>query len=416
MPPSRSGGVVLAATAVVVLAIWLVGLFVPAHTPLDPPRWLPLPSDAGSWTQVGEREAATFDDGVRLRSSVIGTNQLYLDLPLARPPFATRAWLQLSGRVVEERREGRSWATGTIRSSFKSASGRRLDYRELRFVPRRATNGERFSTVLEWPAEAASVELSMHSQAGAPTFSLVEGSAEFVRPDPLYRVALGALAVVAAFWLWTVVRFARSRDALAALLLPGALAVAIVVGVTLSLSDLRPLMRPLLVHLENAYGIDRDVTIAVLLKGGHALGFLLLTLGLLRLRRRLGVGRAPLVAFAALIAIGSEGLQSHLANRGASVQDVLIDLGGVLAALALASVFGGTRASGRVRRRSGRRRRTRSDALDPRSFDGATAGATDDAHADARSTRRSLDTATGDSRDGARRRRKSRRSSRSAPS
>ena len=418
MPNPRHGGVALATTAVLVLALWLVGLFVPAHAPLDPPRWLPLPSDAGSWARVGEREAATFGDGIRLRSSVLGTNRLHADLPLSPPPGAERAWLQVSGRVVEEGREGRSWATGSIGASFKAPSGRRLDYTDLRFVPRRATNGERFSAVLEWPAEAASVELSMRSQAGAPAFALVEGSVELVRPDPLYRVALGALAALAAFWVWTLARFARSRDALAALLLPGALAVAIVVGVTLSMSALRPALTPLLVVLENGHGIDREIALAVLLKGGHALGFFLLALGLLRLRRRLRVGRAPLVAFAALIAIGSEGLQAHLANRGASVQDVLIDLVGVLAALALASAFGGTRAGGgRRRRRSGRRRRTRSDALDPRSFDGAAADATDGARADGRPpTRRSSVPPAGDSRDGARRRRKSRRASRSAPS
>ena len=195
--------------------------------------------------------------------------------------------------------------------------------------------------------------MSLRAAPGAPTFTVHEGAVELVDAAPSHAVALASLGALVAAWLVVLHRFATARAVRAALVPPAAVALLIVVGVTLSSWSLRPLVAPLMLVAEARFGIERAVTSIALLKGGHAFAFFLLTLGLLALRERLGASRLALAAFAALLAIGSEGLQVHVAGRDASLVDVLVDTVGIAAALVLSSLASAV--ADAWKRRDGRR-------------------------------------------------------------
>ena len=346
-----SGRTVCAVTAVVVALIWLVGLHVPSHRPLQPPLEVPFPATADAWRVTGSPSAASVGDGVTLRGDAARVNRVAFAVPLARPS-ADRAWLRVSGRVVEAGPDGRAGSSGGVGLLFVSSSGDVVGRHNLHYVPRRAGASERFSDVAEWPLEAVEARVSLRAAPGAPTFTVHEGAVELVEPAPSHAVALGSLVVPVAAWLVVLYRFAAARAVRTALVLPAAVALLIVVGVTLSSWSLRPLVAPLMLVAEARFGIERAVTSVALLKGGHAFGFFLLTLCLLALRERLGASRLALAAFATLLAIGSEGLQVHVAGRDASLADVVVDVAGVAAALLASSLASAAR---RRRRRDARR-------------------------------------------------------------
>ena len=196
-----------------------------------------------------------------------------------------------------------------------------------------------FEQVAAVPTASEQVELFLAANT-VGAWRLERLSVEAVRGAPRYRYALGALGIA---WtalllvsLGTMARRGRWRS--------GALLAVALTVLLLSVALVQPLVRaaaaPVMSALTALLPATSLPTSTALLKIAHAVGFSVLVVTLLVMRRATGLGVRGAIALASLLAVGTEALQRHHPGRSADLADIGIDLLGIgVGALAWGACF-----------------------------------------------------------------------------
>ena len=192
--------------------------------------------------------------------------------------------------------------------------------------------GER---IINLPDDIKAFTLVMNSRDSANSFSLVDGSADIVSVTLNYMASVAMLLmawfVIAALIALWFLRHAPMKTTL----LAGALIAGIFVGVMMPETPTVPIIDPVFQAVAaklNLTGIDSGTFIY---KTGHFLFFFFTSLVLMLKSDILPANKWQIASVMILLAVATEGMQLHLANRTTQLFDIGVDSAGVLLALAV---------------------------------------------------------------------------------
>lgn|GEM_PF-5261212 len=342
-PSARSAPFITVFAAITVLT-WWTGTDALRFTDAAPIAFEGgFPGEPDNWTFSGRRGEIRLDettlrfDGSKEPPDDARAGSAYRTVDLASTNATGQQFLGVQGSVSVERKPSVRAAarSAALLVWFKDERGEPFDYHTIGLLRDVRGDGGTFARTVAVPERARQLVVALVGRHSDGSFTLREWSVdrfELAKFYPPLRVALFlswlVLVVVALRWAYR-----RSPGLLASSVsLPLALTF---VGVLAPENMQGPVLA--IVERQLAALLDRSsLTPAELLfKGGHFLAFLVLSFPLFAFKRRIRLSMPSIAAVLVLLAVGTEGLQLHLADRTTRTSDIAVDVAAILCALLL---------------------------------------------------------------------------------
>lgn len=319
------GSIALWLTAVVGAVIWLTGLFIDPYLRVETLAFHKgYPAHVTNWTLLGKPDSLKFDSAVTLSGGDDVQRAFYkVEVPIEKKKAGVRVWVDMHMDNVGKDPS----ATSHVGLWFINNTGRFFSYQNMYVFPGRYSSTHAMK-LIDWPQDAIAMAIGMIIKPGGPTITVRGMQVEAVEPNARYRVMVAAVSMLTGCWLILLMVYAIRCLTRKQLLTLGLILCALVAGTQITgdfLQYANSVMRKLFLWFDLQPGVQTFWVFKV----GHVVAFLLLTAFLCSVHAQLRFHLWEVVVFAILLAIATEGVQLHLPDRSAGVEDIALNLLGI---------------------------------------------------------------------------------------
>lgn len=346
--------VFLAAMIVLTAVTWAVGLLDIQYTTESTIGFAEgFPGDTSEWDPAGDpANIVISEQGIRIERNTAERSYALRSFALPDPA-------QLQGRNLRVR--------GLLTTLSRAAPIERErvaafmiwfqdEEREpIQYITVQALTGDfptyRAERIVSVPVDARYFVTALINRDSSGSFELTYADVQVVSTSAAYRIIGPILIALWILLLGLATLWVTRRGSLKTGAAIGILLVLTLIGILLPESVTYNYVLPIYQKLASLLSLEHAEPLGIVYKFGHFVFFFLVALCLLLNKRSLRLSVLMILAFMAVFAVATEGLQLHLFSRSTRLLDLGVDLSGVVLAWIVATVIGSFLRKKRRRRR-----------------------------------------------------------------